>query len=109
MKRSIPLKKRSLSLTRNARPRRATGDAANTLLTSIAAQFAGFGKTERGVEIALQNPDPNEQMAALSQIAQILIVQKDDKQARETVNLDKRGCEPIVCLVGPFGRKGKIW
>ena len=59
----------------------------NALLTSIAAQFAGFGKSDRGVEIALKNQDPNEQTAALSQIAQILTVQKEDELARQTINL----------------------
>jgi tetratricopeptide (TPR) repeat protein len=80
----------------------------NTLLTSIAAQFAGFGKTGRGIEIALQNPDPNEQMAALSQIAQILIVQKDDKQARETVNLINEDANRLFALLALSDAKGKF-
>ena len=46
--------------------------ARNALLGSVAAQFAGFGKTERGVEVALENPDPSEQVGAITQIAQVL-------------------------------------
>jgi tetratricopeptide (TPR) repeat protein len=60
--------------------------ARNGLFATIAVQFAGFGKNERGVEIAHENPDPNETAGALSQIAQILIVQKEDALARETVD-----------------------
>ena len=56
------------------------------LLATIAAQFAAFGKSDRGVEIAVEIIDPNEQMAALSQIAQILTVQKQDDLARQTIN-----------------------
>ncbi len=59
--------------------------ARNGLLATIAVQFAGFGMNERGVEISHENPDPNETAGALSQIAQILIVQKEDDLARETV------------------------
>ncbi len=59
--------------------------ARNGLLAAIAVQFAGFGKNERGVEIAHENPDPNETAGALSQIGQILIVQNEDELARETV------------------------
>lgn len=59
--------------------------ARNGLLAAIAVQFAGFGKNERGVEIAHENPDPNETAGALSQIGQILIVQNEDDLARETV------------------------
>ncbi|HQX56833.1 MAG TPA: hypothetical protein PLP07_12970 [Pyrinomonadaceae bacterium] len=59
--------------------------ARNGLLAAVAVQFAGFGKSERGVEIASENPDPNETSGALSQISQILIVQNEDDYARETV------------------------
>jgi len=59
----------------------------NALLANIASQFAGFGKSDRGVEIALENQDASEQMAALSQIAQILTVQNEHELARETINL----------------------
>ena len=60
--------------------------ARNALMTTIASQFAGFGKSDRGVEIALGIVDPNEQMGSLSQIAQILTNQKHDDLARQTIN-----------------------
>ncbi len=74
--------------------------ARNGLLTSIAAQFAGFGKSDRGVEIALENQDPNEQVAALSQIAQILVVQKEDDLARQTINLIAEDGDRLFALIG---------
>ena len=60
--------------------------ARNTLISSIAAQMAGFGKTDIAVEAALQNPDPAEQTAALTQIAQVLTFQKEHQAASETIN-----------------------
>ncbi|HEV7701779.1 MAG TPA: hypothetical protein VGO43_16225 [Pyrinomonadaceae bacterium] len=57
----------------------------NALMTSIAAQFAGFGKTDRAVEIALENLDPTETTSALTQIAQILTIQKEDDLVRQTL------------------------
>ena len=57
------------------------------LLTTIAAQFAGFGKTEQAIEIALENQNPDEQLSALSQIVQILTVQNEDDLARQTLDI----------------------
>ena len=59
---------------------------ANALMTSIAAQFAGFGKTERAIDIAHENFDPAEVTSGLTQIAQILAMQKEDELARSTIN-----------------------
>ena len=47
------------------------------LFATIAAQFAGFGKSERAIEIAVEIPDENQSVSALSQIAQILTIQKE--------------------------------
>ena len=80
----------------------------NVLLASIASQFAGFGKTDRGVEIALENPDPAEQMAALSQIAQILTVQKEDDLARQTINLIGEDVNRLFALIAVSDEKEKL-
>lgn len=74
--------------------------ARNNLFTSIAAQFAGFGKTDRGTEIALENIDPNERKAALSQIAQILTIQKEDELARQTIGLIDEDADRLFALLG---------
>ena len=80
----------------------------NGLLASIAAQFAGFGKTDRGIEIALENQDADEQMAALSQIAQILVVQKEDALARQTINLIAEDSNRLFALVALSDAKQKL-
>ncbi|MFN0280146.1 MAG: tetratricopeptide repeat protein [Pyrinomonadaceae bacterium] len=82
--------------------------ARNGLLASIAAQFAGFGKTDRGVEIALENQDPDEQIAALSQIAQMLVLQRQDELARQTVNLIKEDSNRLLALVALADGKQKL-
>jgi hypothetical protein len=56
----------------------------NVLWTSIATQFAGFGKTDRGLEIAALNPDPDERTNAVNQICAILAQQKEFELARAT-------------------------
>ncbi|MFT3744854.1 MAG: tetratricopeptide repeat protein [Pyrinomonadaceae bacterium] len=79
----------------------------NALITTIAAQFAGFGKSERGVEIALENTDIEQQMSALAQISQILTVQKEDALARETVNLIEEDANRMFALVSMADGKRK--
>lgn len=59
--------------------------ARNSLMTTIAVQFAGYDKADKAVEIAHKNQDPAEEMSGLSQIAQILTMQGKDDQARETI------------------------
>jgi len=82
--------------------------ARNGLLASIGAQFAGVGKTERGVEIALENQDPNEQIAALSQIAQMLVLRREDEKARQTVNLIPEDSDRLLALVALSDAKQKL-
>ena len=82
--------------------------ARNNLLASIAAQFAGFGKTDRGVEIALENNDEQEQTAALSQIAQILIVQKEDELARQTINSIPEDANRLLAIIALADAKQKL-
>ncbi len=82
--------------------------ARNGLLASIAAQFAGFGKTERGIEIALENQNDDEKTAALSQIAQMLVVQKQDEQARQTVNLIAEDSNRLLALIALADAKHKL-
>ncbi|MBK8464495.1 MAG: hypothetical protein IPL32_01565 [Chloracidobacterium sp.] len=82
--------------------------ARNGLLASIGVQFAGFGKTERGIEIALENQDPDERMAALSQIAQMFALRKDDERARQTVNLISEDSDRLLALVALSDAKQKL-
>ena len=81
--------------------------ARNALMASIATQFAGFGKTERGIEIAQENQDSDEQMSGLSQIAQILTLQKEDELARQTLNLIPDEASRAFCLISIADAKQK--
>lgn len=88
------------SETRDSRTR-------NTLWTSIAAQFAGYGKTERAIEAAHKNPDPAEEMNALAQIAQILVIKGEDELARETLHLIGEDANKLFALIGMSDGKAK--
>ncbi len=95
------LKSQRENETRDSRSR-------NALFTTIATQFAGFGKTERATEIALENIDPDQQMNALTQIAQILTVQKEDELARDTVNLISENSNRLFALIAVADGKRKL-
>lgn len=82
--------------------------ARDNLHASIAVQFAGFGKTDRGTEIALENRNPDEQMAALAQIAQILTVQKEDELARQTINLIGEDANRLFALIAISEAKNNL-
>lgn len=82
--------------------------AKNELMATIAAQFAGFGKTEIATEIALENQDPNEKTAALSQIAQILTMQNEDDLARQTLNLIDEDADRVFAFVAMADAKEKL-
>lgn len=73
--------------------------ARNVLMATIAAQFAGFGKTEKATTIALEIQDPNEKTSALSQIAQILTLQTQDDLARQTLNLIDEDVDRVFALI----------
>jgi tetratricopeptide (TPR) repeat protein len=74
--------------------------ARNSLMASIAAQFAAFGKADRGTEIALENADHDDKIAALAQIAQVLTLDRQDDLARRTVNLIDEDAERLFAFVG---------
>jgi tetratricopeptide (TPR) repeat protein len=56
------------------------------LYANIAVQFAGFEKGERAIEIANEITDEEQAMNALSQIARVLTVRRDDDLARQALN-----------------------
>ncbi|MDQ3635970.1 MAG: hypothetical protein M3405_15925 [Acidobacteriota bacterium] len=55
------------------------------LFAMIAAQFAKLGKFERAIETAEENIDTQQKNLALSQIAQIAVMQENDKYARQAL------------------------
>lgn len=82
--------------------------ARNNLMSSIAVQFAGFGRSERGTEIAFENQDPGERTEALSQIAQILTLQKRDDLARQTVEMIDEDADRLFALIAISDVKSKL-
>ncbi|MBK9216405.1 MAG: tetratricopeptide repeat protein [Chloracidobacterium sp.] len=81
--------------------------ARNSLMGSIGVQFAGFGKTERGVQIADENQDPAETSKALTQIARILTVQNEPDLARQTVESIEEDADRLFALIGVADEKEK--
>jgi hypothetical protein len=74
--------------------------AKNALLSSIAIQFAGYGKDERAAEIAEENEDEMQVLSALSQIAQIAANQGDLDSAKHTLNSIDDESYKIFALIG---------
>lgn len=82
--------------------------ARNAVITSLAAQFAGFGKAGSGIEIALENSDPVERASALQQIAQVCALRGDDEFAREAVSHTEEEGDQAFALLAMAAAKEKI-
>ncbi len=70
------------------------------LFTQIAAQFAGFEKAERAIEIAEKIKDETERISALSQVAAILTIRKEDEQARHAFRAIDGDGDRVFALIG---------
>lgn len=91
----------SLSILRSQKENETRDTAAkNALFGSIAIQFAGFGKDERGIEIAQDNEDDGQQLSALAQIAQITATQGNLDVARQALNAIFEDAHRIFALIG---------
>jgi tetratricopeptide (TPR) repeat protein len=77
------------------------------LFTQIAAQFAGFEKGERAIEIAEKIKDEAERTAALSQITAILTIRKEDEQARHAYRAIEGDGDRVFALIGMSDAKEK--
>jgi tetratricopeptide (TPR) repeat protein len=80
----------------------------NALYSTIATQFVAFDKTQRGVEAALENPDPAQRTKTLAQIAQILTMRGDDSQARDTLGMIEDDSERLYALISMAAAKRKL-
>ncbi|MEP6924133.1 MAG: hypothetical protein ABI954_06690 [Pyrinomonadaceae bacterium] len=71
-----------------SQPDRAIRDSKSrfNLFSAIAVRFAQFGKPERGLEIALENPDEEPRYSALTNIAAVSAADGKDELARQAVN-----------------------
>jgi tetratricopeptide (TPR) repeat protein len=77
------------------------------LFTSIAAQFAGFEKGERAIEIAERIQDEGERTSALKQIAGILTFRKEDDEARHAFRAINDDGDRAFALIGMSDAKEK--
>ena len=69
------------------------------LFGTIAAQYAGFERGERAIEIAEGIEDDQQSMAALGQIAGIMTLQKNDELARQALNAIPEEAERMLALI----------
>jgi tetratricopeptide (TPR) repeat protein len=77
------------------------------LFTSIAAQFAGFEKGERAIEIAHGIADESEQTSGLIQVAEILTLRKEDEQARHALQAIADDSNRVFALIRMSDAKTK--
>jgi hypothetical protein len=77
------------------------------LFAAIAAQFAGFEKGERAIEIAQAIDDDAQRTAALSQIAAILTLRKEDEQARQAMAAIANDADRAFALIATSDAKEK--
>jgi len=70
------------------------------LFTQIAAQFAGFEKGERAIEIAEKIKDETEKTSALTQVAAILSLRKEDDEARHAYRAIVDDGDRVFALIG---------
>ncbi|HEY2866346.1 MAG TPA: hypothetical protein VGJ02_04585 [Pyrinomonadaceae bacterium] len=89
------------SETRDSRSRYA-------LFGSIAAQFAGFNKPERAVDIAQSIEDPPHRTAASSQVASVLTLQRNDTEARFALNAIEDDADRAFALIEMSDAKERI-
>ncbi len=82
--------------------------ARNVLMASIATQFAGFGKAERASAAAQENQDIDEQTNALSQIAGILTMQRQDELARQAMETIPDDAGRLFALIHVADAKEKL-
>ena len=77
------------------------------LFTQIAAQFAGFEKGERAIEVAEKIIAEGEKTSALSQIAAILTMRKEDEQARHAFRAIADDGNRVFALIAMSDAKEK--
>ena len=77
------------------------------LFTSIAAQFAGFERGERAIGIAQEIESEPDHIAALTQIAGILALRKEDEEARHALQAIPDDASRVFALIAMSDSKEK--
>ena len=75
---------------------------------TIAVQFAKYEKSERAIEIAQENIAENEQMSALSQIAQVCAEQDREELTRQAINAIGEDSQRMFALIGVSDAKNNL-
>jgi tetratricopeptide (TPR) repeat protein len=70
------------------------------LMGSIAAQFAGFEKRERGLEVAESIPDEGQRSSALATVAAIAAAQGDEAVGRQALDAIVDPADRVFALIG---------
>jgi tetratricopeptide (TPR) repeat protein len=79
-----------------------------SLMGTIAAQFAAFGKSERAMEIASTIEDEAEKVAALSQCAAILTQRREDEHAEHALRAIPDDADRAFALISMSDQKAKL-
>ena len=77
------------------------------VFASIAAQFAGFEKGERAIEVAEKIQDDEQRTSALLQVASILTTRKEDEQARHAFRSIVEDGDRVFALVSMSDAKDR--
>jgi|GEM_PF-1428996 len=78
------------------------------LFGAIASQFAHLEQLERGLEIAHENPDPEQKSQALMRIAQICALRHNDEMARQTIKGLDEDSQKVSGLIAISDAKNSI-
>jgi tetratricopeptide (TPR) repeat protein len=78
------------------------------LFGSIAAQYAGFGKGERAIEIASAIDDEDHRKSALAQLATVFTLRREDEQARQAFNEIADDADRASALIAMSDAKEQI-
>jgi len=77
--------------------------AKNALYATIAVLYARFEKPDRGIEIAQENNNEDEQYSALAQIAQVMELAGDDDKAHQAIKAIPDDVNRMFGLIGLSG------
>ena len=77
------------------------------LMGSIAAQFAGFEKRERALEVAESIPDDGQRSSALATVAAIAAAQGDEAVSRQALSAIPEPSDRTFALIGMSDAVGK--
>ena len=73
--------------------------ARDNIMGLIASEFAVFGQPERAIEVATQNDDPQTGVAALTRIAQTLLIAGDEGKIQQVIDAIPDDSDRMLALI----------